>query len=186
MVKKNLTPRRQTFVKSEYFSAFIRSKTLIIIGLIFVSLAGWFLFLPSEKDKIKKCVNRVAELVSKEAKETPVALALKINSLQKSLAKSVTILIPERQFASPLLREELLRRIVGGLSNLSSLTVTIHDINITMPQDDQAVLICTSRLSGLSKQQEQIKETHEVEFTLNKSEDNWLINKIKLPIILQR
>jgi hypothetical protein len=155
---------------------------IALLGLLLV-LGGWFAYSYfSDKEVIKRQLFGLAAEVSKERQEPTVKMALKMGTIKNMVAKSCTVIIPEKGYDEALEQDLIIQYLIYYRDRFTLLIVTLEDMLVDIPAKGRAEAQVTVSLQRqYSPQTEPIKEVHQVRLTLVKSEKKWLIQKATLP-----
>lgn len=159
-----------------------KAMAAIVLGL---TVALVFFLLPDRERQVRKQLTRLSEYVAREPKEpmfTTVAKAMKIETL---FARSLVVEVDNPSMTGRYRRKDVVDRINMARKSFSRLTITLHDMHISFPQEAQAEVLLTMRIIG-QQGDKTYTDTRELEFTLDKSGKKWLISRIKTVEVLQR
>jgi hypothetical protein len=156
---------------------------LIIVALVLaVVLGSWFAYYYSDKEVIKRQLTGLAGKLEKEAGETPIQLALKMRAVKDQLVDRCRIVVPERSFDEALEQDLIIRYLMYRHTSYEVITVVFEELQVDIPARDEAAAQVTVRINmNKSDQQEAVEESGQVDLTLTKGEDNWLLHTVIVP-----
>jgi hypothetical protein len=158
------------------------NKKLIISGIVLtIALGGWLTHYYSDKEVIKRQFHAIAQKLSKEGKEAPVMMAMKMKQVMDLLAQYCQIEIPEQGFSEALESGLIIRYIINYRSRQTTLLVAVDEITVEIPDKGRSRVDALVHLTGNSDQPYFFEESHRGEFALQKGEKKWLIHKAVLP-----
>jgi hypothetical protein len=113
--------------------------------------------------------------VSKDPDENAIAMANKMQKLGSLFGESC-----ELQFAIELLsgtytREEIASYAARARARFSKVSLGFHDLEVSFPENSVAKVTVTARLTGQYTDREIDARTRELECSLKKSENKWLL-----------
>ncbi|MDM8541697.1 nuclear transport factor 2 family protein [Desulfococcaceae bacterium HSG9] len=158
----------------------------ILIG-IFILIAGvavyYFFFYENDEKAIKKRFDLVAENVSKDSDESKLVMIKRLAIIERAFTQNVHFKIENRsgEYSS----REIARRVGGVRSHFTRMALKFYDINIDL-QGQTAAVMATARITGLKKNGEQVAETRELEFGLQKKDGDWFIATVKAVEVLEK
>lgn len=162
----------------------------VIIGLIGITLPviGVFValdFLESEEARIRERFSRAASIVSKEGEEKPIAMLGLTRSLKTLFADPCTIDAPRRSISGRFSPQELASLVARGRQSFTDLSLTFHDLDITLRDKTTADTVFTALLRG-SKGGQNFREVREMEATLIRKDGEWLFSNIEVVEVLRK
>ena len=156
---------------------------LIIVALVLtVVLGSWFAYYYSDKEVIKRQLTGLAGKLEKEAGETPIQLALKMRAVKDQLADRCRIVVPERSFDEALEQDLIIRYLMYRHNGYEVITVVFEELQVDIPAKGEAAAQVTVRINmNKANQAEAVEESGQVDLTLKKGEDNWLLHTVIVP-----
>ena len=146
----------------------------------------WYYFFPSEEEKIRRQLHELAELVSKEAPESGVNMALKIRQIQDHLAPEIQVVLEEHERRYQFAPADISRPLIAFRNRYQQLQASFHDIEVTIADEQtQVAATCYLQVSSLEQPQPR-NEAHLLQLTLSSGEERWLIHQVHLPPALSR
>ncbi len=166
-------------------------KKAVPLILLLAVLAGvgcwiWVTFFPSPEVAIRKDLNALAKAASFPANEAPLAKLANAQSVGGYFATNVEVIVDvpghSRQNISG--RDELVQAALAAHANLNGLSVTFHDIVVTVAPDGQsAVANLTAEVKAPGEKDFNLQE---LKFELRKVGGDWLIIKVETVKTLSR
>ena len=164
------------------------AKKIIAVALVLViALGAWLAYYFSDKEVIKRQLAGLAVELSKEGKETPVQMALKLKKVKDMLAESCQVDIPGRNYSQSLERDLIIQYLIYHRNRYTFISVAFEDVLIEIPVEGQATVTTTIRLiRSRGAVQDAVEEAHQVGLSMEKGEGNWLLNAVTMPEALTR
>lgn len=164
------------------------AKKIISIAVVLaIALGGWFAYYFSDKEVIKRQLHELAVELSKEGKESPVQMALKLKKVKDMLADPCRADIPERNYSKELERDLIIQYLIYHRNRYAFISMTFADLEIDIPAEGKAEVDATVRLmrhAGL--EEDGVEELYQVEISMAKGEDAWLLHAVTMPEALTR
>ncbi|MDH5524625.1 MAG: hypothetical protein OEY01_11630 [Desulfobulbaceae bacterium] len=163
------------------------NKKLIISGiLIAAALGGWLIHYFSDRQVIRRQLHTIAQNLSKEGEEAPVMMALRMKQVLDRLDRQCLIEIPEQGFSEAMEPGLIIRYLINYRGRQATLLVAVDEITVEIPAPGRGAVATLIRLTGNAGRPDFFEERHRVEFSLQKIEKKWLIQKALLPEELVR
>jgi len=164
------------------------NKKNILVLLILIIAGGlvFNLYQQSDEKKIKKRFTRLSELFSKDDLEPALLMATKVKGIGSLFAKTCIIQSSDRLRSGTYTPEQITSHAASARAIFRVLKLKFYDIEISLQGEGEAKVNLTGVLSGISKQEENFDETHELEFDLVKLEDEWFFSAIRMVEVLQK
>jgi hypothetical protein len=159
---------------------------LIGMALIAIGIGIFFMLFQSEEKRVKKQFSLLSEGVSKEAGENIFTLDQKIKKIGSLFNDTCEIIIPAHSISGRITREEITGYAARGRLHLAELRLTFHDFIIAFPQEGEARVHLTARLTGKTTTGEVINEAHEIDCLLRKTEKKWMFSSIEVVEVLKK
>lgn len=153
-----------------------------IVALLAMAALGywlWTVFFPGDETVIRKRLNRVAELMTFDAKEGNIARIANVEEAASLFAREVEIVIDTPAQSRQILagRDELRQTALAVRMSLAGLTIKFLDINVTLAPDKTNA---TVNLTGEARVPgDRDLFVQEMRFTLRKVEGKWLITRVE-------
>ena len=156
---------------------------LITVALVLaVVLGSWFAYYFSDKEVIKRQLTGLAGELEKETGETQIQLALKMRAVKDQLADKCRIVVPERSFDEALEQDLIIRYLLYRHNSYEVITVVFEELQVDIPAKGEAAAQLLVRINlNNPNQKEAVDESGEVDLTLKKGEDNWLLHTVIVP-----
>lgn len=165
----------------------VKSKTVIILSVIFLGIIVFFFIMNSEERQVKKRMNSLAQTASISVGESPLIVAAKCKKISKYFASSCDIVAPEYNVSKSYSQNDIHTIAVQVLSRYSELTLKFIDLQVDIPERGVAHVVSTVRIIGTAKSgKDTIEEYHEIETILNKIEDEWIFVRMELIDVLNK
>lgn len=140
---------------------------------------------PTDRRQIKRQFKRLAEWVSKEGQEGPLALVQLIPEGRKFFANPCELKAEAYGVDESFSPLDLSKLAMSARSRFDTFSVEFYDLTIGFTGEGEARATVTARISG-SGGEERIQETHEIECVLRKVEGRWLFSRIALVQVLKK
>lgn len=159
------------------------AKKLICLGLVVVlALGGWLAHYFSDKEVIKRQLTVLAVELSKEGKETPVQIGLKLGKVKKMLATSCRVTIADMDHVEDVERDLVIHYLIYYRQRYRAFTIALEDMAIDIPGKGAATVKTMVHLTRMKKAGgESRAEQHPVDLVMRKGEENWLIHAVIMP-----
>lgn len=149
-------------------------------------IGAYLLLFQNEEKRVKKQFRQLSEGVSKEPKESIFTMDQKIKMIASLVDESCEINIPSYSVSGRLSREEITGYAARSRLHLSELHLKFYDFSIAFPQEDEARVYLTARLTGKTTTGEAINEAHEIDCLLKKIDKKWLFTRIEVVEVLKK
>lgn len=165
----------------------VRGKTVGAVGLALILgfAAANQLFL-SEKRKVKKQFNSLAELVSREQDETAWGTAKHATALARFFTKTCEFRSQYPSFSGSFTRLEASSSIARARLQFRKLSVRFYDLEIDFPDEDKAKVTLTLKVTGDMTNGDYVDESHELNCSLEKVGGSWLFRECEVIEILKK
>ena len=158
------------------------NKLIIVVLVLAVVFGGWFAYYYSDKQVITRQLTGLAGKLGKEAGETPIQLALKMRAVKDQLADRCQVLVPEQSFDEALEQDLIIRYLMYRHNSYEVITVVFEELQVDIPAKGEAAAQVTVRINmNNPNQEEAVEESGQVELTLKKDQDNWLLHTVIVP-----
>ncbi len=163
------------------------NKNILISILILIAGVAvyYFFFYQNDERAIQKRFDLVAENFSKDSDESKLVTIKRLATIERVFTKNVHFEIENRSMAGEYSSREIARRAGGIRSLFTNLTLKFYDVDIDL-QGLTAAVMATARITGPKKNGEQVAETRELEFGLQKKDGDWFIAAVKAVEILEK
>jgi len=160
----------------------------ILIALIMIVLGAWMAhaLFQSEEKRVKKQFHLLSEGVSKEPGENIFTMDQKIKKIGSLFGETCEINIPAYPISGLLPRDEITGYAARGRIHFKELYLKFYDFNIAFPQEDNAKVHLTARLTGKTTTGENVEEAHELDCLLKRIEKRWLFDRIEVVEVLKK
>jgi len=151
--------------------------SLLTVGVV-IGAWLWTIFFPSPEKIVRRRLAQVAEDVSFNANESPLAALGKTQKLAGLFNTNVDVEVdlPERSQHSVATRDEIMQAAAGAHTEASDLSVKFLDLNVTLAADKQSA---TADLTVEARAAGKDSFTQEMKFTFEKIGGDWLITRIE-------
>ncbi len=160
------------------------NKKVLIIAAILVLAGGtsWYLWYFSDKQVIKRKFNDMAASLSKEeGEETPLQIATKMLPVKNFLAPACEVMVPQRNYHRTLEPGMIIRYLIMYRSRLASLEVSIDEISVEIPDPGKGEVSTLVNVTANRNRPDFFDETHRLEFSLEKQENDWQLHQAVVP-----
>ncbi|MBE9504337.1 MAG: hypothetical protein IME96_09200 [Proteobacteria bacterium] len=164
----------------------VNSKLVKVALILIIGGIALYFFLQSEEGKIRKELNLLTELISREGEEPALILAQKARRTGLLFTETCDYESKSHSYSGHYTRQEIIRQTAAARSQFSSLKLKLYDLQIEFPTEKTAKVILTASVKGQTKAGEEVNDTHEIELTLKKIEKEWLINYVKVVEVLAK
>ena len=165
-------------------------KKILLPALIFLLLiAGivcFFTLRDSEEAKVKKVLQTLCRMASKNRGENAAAAALMISRTDRIFAGEFDIDIGQGMFNGKLNPTKMTSELARYRAIFEQVAVKAQDIEISFPDPAQAAVIFSGTLQGTTKNGKSISEARDVECLLIKQPNGWLISRLIIRDVLER
>ncbi len=160
-------------------------KKVIIISLISMTLAGFWLHYYSDKAVIKRELSILAMAISKSQQENPIEMSLNLGDIKKRLIDPCQVVIPEKNFNQSLTYDLIMRYLIYYRQLYLTIDLTFTNVVINLPEKKKAVVQITVRLLRQHKEKIAVQEElYPGQFILKKEDKKWRIQEVTLPLLL--
>lgn len=159
---------------------------LIALILIAVGIGASLTLFQSEEKRVKKQFHLLFEGVLKEPGENIFTMDQKIKKIGSLFRESCEINIPAYSVSGRLTRDEITGYAARSRLHFTQLHLKFYDFNIAFPQEGEAKVRLTARLTGKTTAGEMVNEAHELDCLLKKIEKRWLFDRIEVVEVLRR
>ena len=158
------------------------NKLIPIALLLAVVFCSWFAYYFSDKEVIKRQLTGLAGELEKETGETAIQLALKMRAVKDQLADMCRIVVPERSFDEAVEQDLIIRYLMYRHNSYEVITVVFEELQVDIPAKGEAAAQVIVRINmNNPNQEEAVDESGQVELTLKKGGDNWLLHTVIVP-----
>lgn len=164
------------------------AKKLIGVALVLLlALGGWLAYYFSDQEVVRRQLAVLAGELSKEGKETPVQMAVKLRTIKEMLAESCQVTIADLDHVEELERDLVIHYLIYYRQRYVAIKITFAEVEINIPAKGVATVQAFVSLERVKKAgDERRAERYPVEIALKKGEDNWLINAVSIPDALTK
>ncbi len=162
----------------------------LIISLMLLALTAIALFyaaglLTSEETKIRERFSRTASVIHRDEEEKPIANMVIARSLQTLFADPCTVNAPSRSISQDYTPRELASLIIRARQPFKDLSLSFHDLKITIRDETTADAVFTALLRG-TREGRSFREAREMKAKLKKHDRRWLFTRIKVVQVLRK
>lgn len=158
---------------------------LVLAALVGLGIWGWRVLHPSPEQIIRKRLAQLAQSASFGPNEAPLAKLWNAQELGKFFTADVQIAF-DAPGASGVLngRDQLLERVMGARSVLTSLRIEFPDINVSVGEDGESAVVDVTAKARVSGEREPYLQ--ELKITFQKNGGQWLIRRVETTKTLSR
>jgi len=142
--------------------------------------------LPSEEKRVARQFDRFSGWASKNRNEKPLEMTAKIQGLRSLFAEQCELRTGVESLGGQYTPEQVASYAMRARAYFAEASLTFHDIDVEIQQNDRAVVTLTARLRGRSVSEEDVGEVRELECEMRKISGTWLFSKIEVVEVLQR
>lgn len=155
--------------------------TVIIIGVAILLTRH---LLTPESHRVRKRFDVLAACLSKTPDEKTSGWLLKGQSLQHLFADSCTFELHTHPLHREMTPTEIGQEVMRARAVVQALDVTFHDLDITFPEPDRAVVTLTVRATVTHQSRD--RHNAEVVCVLEKTTGKWLFRSFEEIVVLER
>lgn len=159
---------------------------LIALVLIAIGIGVSLTLFQSEEKRVKKQFYLLSEGVSKEPGENIFTMDQKIKKIGSLFDETCEINIPAHSVPGRLTRDEITGYAARARLYSSELLLKFYDFDIAFPQQGEAKVRLTARLTGKTTTGEAVNEAHEIDCLLTKIEKKWMFSHIEVVEVLKK
>ena len=161
---------------------------LPVLILLLISAVGvaFFCFRGSEEAKIRGVLQTLCRMASKSRGENAAAAALMISRTDRIFTGEFDINVGHGLFSGKLNPTQMTSELARYRAVFEQVEVKAQDIEISFPQPDQAAVVFSGTLRGTTKKGNSVSEARDVECTLNRMPQGWMISKLIIREVLER
>lgn len=159
---------------------------LLVLILVGAGIGAFHLLFQSEEKRVKKQFRLLSEGVSKEPGENIFTMDQKIKKIGSIFDDSCEIDIPVHSISGRLSRDEITGYAARSRLYFTELHLKFYDFNIAFPQEGEARVQLTARLTGKTATGEAVNEAHEIECLLKKLEKKWVVSQLGVVEVLKK
>jgi len=165
----------------------VNSKIILIVAVIAVAgIIGFILFFNSDEAVIKKRFQYLSDQFAKESVENNLLGAAKAKRIGNMFAENCRVSLPAYDLDQTFARDDVQPYVMMARSRYKSMIVDFYDFNIDFPQGGQAEVDVTGYVKAVTEAGEAVQEIHELAFSLEEGEDDWLFTAIEGVEVLER
>lgn len=156
----------------------------LLVGAIFGATALYWR--GRDERLVRKTFRQLAELVSKETGENPLAGAVRSGKIGSMFTDGCAIVAPEASLSGTYSAREVSEAAMRGRSFFSSLTLRLYDLDVSLAGGTEAVVGLSVRLRGSFATGGRMDEAHEFSCTLRKISGDWLFVRAEKVEVLKK
>lgn len=161
-------------------------KNLLFIPAVILTIGVLiFYLLPDEEKLVRKQLNLLEQLASKQAEETVLQSIRKAGQISSLFTDPCRLKVERLDFEGEFIRKEVINHINMARNSFSRVDVQFHDITIEFPNKTTAKVIMTLQLTGKNGG-ENWADTHEIDAGMIKHEGDWLLSDFTLIEVLKK
>jgi hypothetical protein len=159
---------------------------LMAAGLLLAGLIVFLLFYQSDTAAVKKRFAFLADQFSKETSENSLLGAAKAKHIGLMFADTCRVSLPGYDVDRTFERADVQPYVMMARSRYREIAVEFYDFDIVFPQDGLAEVDVTALVRATTTAGEAVQEIHEMVFTLERGEEDWLFTNIESLTVLER
>jgi hypothetical protein len=152
-----------------------------IAALSALLLGGWLLQYYSDEAVIQRRFHELSQEISKDGKETAMALALKMRPVKEFLAPECEVLVPERRYRETIESSLAIRYLISYRERHPLLQISMEEFQVEFPSKNSAKAAVLFNVVTDPKQADTADTGYALQFTLQKSEKEWLMHQAVIP-----
>ncbi len=155
------------------------SRLLLIILFVAIGVWGWWTFVPSPERVIRRNLKELAQAVSFNSKEGPLAQVGNATKVTSYFTADAEIIVEVPGFARMTLNgmDELRPAALRARSELDRLKVDFPDVSVSVPDPQHTAIAEVTARGAMGGQRD--FQIQELRFTFSKSGRNWLIRTVE-------
>lgn len=154
--------------------------------LALVALGATWFFATRETRRVRARFRALAEWVDKAQGEAPLEKVGKARAVETLFADPCHFEIQAYDVSADVGRQHLAGLALQGRERFATLELAFYDLEISFPEEGQALATATARLTGSKVGGDPVNETHEVECRLTRTEEGWRFSRITAVEVLQK
>ncbi|MEW6079078.1 MAG: hypothetical protein AB1724_14805 [Thermodesulfobacteriota bacterium] len=165
----------------------VKSKHLLIAAvLVAAGITGFLLFYSSDETVIKKRFKSLAADFSRESPENDLLNAAKSKRIANMFAKTCRVVIPDYDVARTFSRDDVQPYVMMARSRYKDIAINFFDFFISFPGQGRAAVNVSVFVRATPVAGEPVQEIHEMVFSLEKGEEEWLFTDIESVEVLEK
>lgn len=165
----------------------VKNKQMLYIVIPAVIAAAFiYLTLFSDENRIRRTLNRAADMVSKTAAEEKLMLAAKANKVKRYLADELHVDVPAYKFRGTYQKQDLPGRLLAVFAAVEQVSVSVHDLQIDIRDDASADALFTAKITWQPRGREENRDYLELDCRLQKVDGDWLVADITVVETLEK
>jgi hypothetical protein len=113
-------------------------------------------------------------------------MARKIQNMGRLFAETCRFEAEVIPFSGHYTPQEISRYAAQARLQFLRLSLRFYDVNVHLLEGEKARVMATARATGIMKTEGALEETHEVEFLLEKRENEWLFTHCEVVEVLEQ
>ena len=180
--KRNSIARHRSIISNRVTLKYV----LIALILIAIGIGVSLTLFQSEEKRVRKQFHLLSEGVSKEPGENIFTMDQKIKKIGSLFSETCEINIPAYSVSGRLTHDEITGYAARGRLHFAELHLKFYDFDIAFPQQGEAKVRLTARLTGKTTTGEAVNEAHEIDCLLKKIEKKWMFSHIEVVEVLKK
>lgn len=154
-------------------------RLIVLAAVVAIAAWLWTVLFPSPEKIIRHRLDKIARDVSFEAKENPLLIASKAETLASFFSTNVEVNLDalERGRHDFTGRQEIIQAAAGAHSAMSALNVKFLDVNVTVGADKQSAVANLTVEARVADQTDPIVQP--MKFTFRKTDGDWLVTRVE-------
>jgi hypothetical protein len=159
---------------------------LIAAALAAAGLIGFLLFYKSDETVIKKRFKSLAADFSREYPENDLMNAAKGKRIGNMFAKTCRVHIPDYDVDMTIARDDVQPYVMVARSRYRDISLDFYDFSIAFPDQGKATVNVSAFVRATPTAGEPAQEIHEMVFSLEKGEEEWMFAGIESLELLEK
>lgn len=165
----------------------VKSKTVLIAAAIATAgIVIFFVFYFSDKAVIKRRFHYLAQQLDKESPENNLLSAAKAKHIGDMFADNCRVYLPGYDVDRTFNGRDVHPYVMMARARYKDISLEFYDFNIDIPHEGVALVDVTAFVKAISASGETRREIHELAFSLEQHETDWLFTDIESVTVLER
>ena len=162
----------------------VKSKTVVSVAAVIAvaGIIGFLVYYYSDAAVVKRRFHYLADQLTKESPENNLISAAKA----KHIGDECRVYLPGYDVDRTFSGKDVHPYVMMARSRYTNLSINFYDFNIVFPQDGLAEVDVTAFVTAEASAGDPVREIHELVFSLEKGETDWLFTNIESVTVLER
>jgi hypothetical protein len=159
---------------------------LIVVVLAVAGIIGFLLFYSSDETVIKKRFKSLASDFAREYPENDLLNAAKSKRISNMFAASCRVHIPDYDVDRTFARDDVQPYVMMARSRYRDISLDFYNFSIDFTEGGQATVYASAFVRATPTAGEPVRELHEMVFSLEKGEEEWLFTDIESLEVMEK